>query len=83
MTTTKYQIIDITSSYRCDLGDRATFAEAEFFARWHAARRGVRVKIDQITQSKNRRSVEEMAVVVRDNFGRIWTDLTWHGAEMV
>ena len=82
-TTTTFQIHDTTNSYRADLGDRATFAEAEAFARWHAARRGIRVQITKIEQTAKRRDSEQMAMVSRDALGRLWTDLTWHGATFV
>ena len=80
---TTFQIHDITNSYRADLGTRATFDAAEDFARWHAARRGIRVRIVKVMQTAKRRETEEMATVARDALGRLWTDLTWHGASLV
>jgi hypothetical protein len=82
-TTTTFHVYDMTSSHRSYLGERATFDEAEAFGRWHAARRGIRVTIDEVTQTTKRRETEEAATVVRDALGRLWTDLTWHGATFV
>jgi hypothetical protein len=73
----------MTSSHRSFLGERETFDDAEHFARWHAARRGIRVVVDKQVTTKTRRHREEMATVTRDALGRLWTDLTWHGATFV
>ena len=69
--------------YHAYIGARPTFDEAENLARWHAARRGIYVRVDKVVQTAKRREVEQMATVVRDALGRIWTDLTWHGASLV
>jgi hypothetical protein len=83
-TTVTFDIHNMTSvAGRCHLGERATFDEAEQFARWHAARRGIRVEIGKITKTAKRLHNEQMAVVTRDALGRLWTDLTWHGASLV
>lgn len=83
-TTVRFDIHDMTSvTGRCYLGERPTFDEAEHFARWHAARRGIRVEIAQTTQTAKRRQDELVATVTRDAVGRIWTDLTWAGATLV
>jgi hypothetical protein len=81
--STTFLVHDTTSAYRSYLGERSTFAEAEAFGRWHAARRGIRVTIDEVIQSKKRRETEEVATVSRDALGRLWTDLTWHGAAFI
>jgi hypothetical protein len=83
MTTTRYDIHDMTSSYRCYIGERETFEAAEHLARWHAARRGIRVVVDKVVTDAKHRYTEEMASVSRDALGRLWTDLTWHGATFV
>lgn len=62
-----------------DIGDRDTFEAAETLARWHAARRGVRIQIDHRQLGKT----ENVASVIRDAFGRLWTDLTFQGSELV
>lgn len=80
----RYDIHNMTSvTGRCHLGERATFDEAEQFARWHAARRGIRVEIDKVVQTAKHRHTDEIAIVTRDALGRLWTDLTWHGATFV
>jgi hypothetical protein len=82
--TVRYDIHDMTSvTGRCYLGERPTFDEAEHFARWHAARRGIRVEIGKTTQTAKHRHDELVATVTRDALGRLWTDLTWHGATLV
>jgi hypothetical protein len=78
-----FDIHDMTSSYRCYVGERPTFEAAEHLARWHAARRGIRVVVDKVVVTPKHRYSEEMASVSRDALGRIWTDLTWHGATFV
>jgi hypothetical protein len=70
-------------SFDVHIGDRLTFDEAENLARWHAARRGIRVEINKVTVTAKHRYREEMATVTRDALGRIWTDLTWHGAAFI
>ena len=83
MTTIRYSINDMTSVSRSYIGERETFDEAEHLARWHAAGRGIRVDIDKVVQTAKRRDSDHMATVSRDALGRIWTDLTWHGATFV
>jgi hypothetical protein len=83
MATLHFDIYDMTSSYRCYVGERPTFEAAEHLARWHAARRGIRVVVDKVVVTAKHRYSEEMASVSRDALGRIWTDLTWHGATFV
>lgn len=80
---TTFQIYDMTSISRSYLGERSTFAEADHFGRWHAARRGIRVAIDEVVENSKRRVSEQFATVSRDALGRLWTDLTWHGASFV
>jgi hypothetical protein len=82
-TTTHFDIYNTTTSYRADLGRKNTFEDAEVFARWHAARRGIRVTITKTVRTTKRCEVEQMATVSRDALGRLWTDLTWHGASFL
>ena len=82
-TTVRYDIHDMTSVSRSYIGERATFDEAEHLARWHAARRGIRVEVDKVVQTAKRRDSDHMATISRDALGRVWTDLTWHGAAFV
>jgi len=82
-TTVRFSVHDMTSAYRSYIGERPTFDEAEHLARWHAARSGIRVVVDKVVLNAKRRDSEEMASVSRDALGRIWTDLTWHGATFV
>jgi hypothetical protein len=82
-TTIHFNVTDMTSSCRNYIGERPTFDEAEHLARWHAARRGIRVEVDKVVQTAKRRDNEHMATITRDALGRIWTDLTWHGASFV
>lgn len=81
--TITYQIHNMTGHYRGYIGERASFAEAERLARWHAARRGIRVTIDKVTVTARHRHSDEMASVIRDNLGRLWTDLTTLGATFI
>ena len=58
------------------LGKRETIEEAEKFARWHAARRGIRVEITRMVPGKPGTTFPEtVACVSRDALGRIWTDV--------
>lgn len=79
----RYRIHDMTSAYRNYIGERDSFEAAEHLARWHAARRGIRVTIDKETVTPKHRHSEEMASVTRDALGRLWTDLTPLGATFV
>jgi len=80
---THFDVHDMTSSYRSYVGERPTFDEAEHLARWHAARRGIRLVVSKVVTDKKQRYSDEMASVSRDALGRIWTDLTWHGAAFI
>lgn len=82
-TTIRYDIHDMTSVNRGYIGERATFDEAEHLARWHAARRGVRVEVAKIVQTAKRCDSDHMATISRDALGRVWTDLTWLGAAFI
>jgi hypothetical protein len=81
--TTHFDVYDMTSSSRSYVGERSTFDEAEHLARWHAARRGIRLVVSKVTADKKRRYSDEMASISRDALGRVWTDLTWHGAWLI
>lgn len=82
-TTIRYDIHDMTSVRRGYIGERATFTEAEHLARWHAARRGVRVEVEKVVQTAKHRNSDHVATVSRDALGRVWTDLTWLGAAFI
>lgn len=81
--TVTFQVYDMTSSYRSWLGERKTFAEAEHFARWHAARRGIRVAVDRVETTPKKRIDTPMMNVMRDALDRLWTDLSWEAGELV
>lgn len=71
-----YEVLDYSDPYHIKIGHADTLVAAEKRARWYAARHARRYAIERLTPTR-RGGIqrEQVATVIRDNAGKVWTDV--------